>query len=81
MDFFESRIFSICCSPFRYTNYESRKAHDLSENPWASLLFYWDSLNRQVMHGNLRTVLRIVRSRDESIIPEDSTYLGGSELM
>ncbi|MQL92398.1 hypothetical protein Taro_025017 [Colocasia esculenta] len=31
-----------------YTNYGSRKAHDLSENPCASLLFYWDSLNRQV---------------------------------
>ncbi|WCJ35692.1 Pyridoxine/pyridoxamine 5'-phosphate oxidase [Euphorbia peplus] len=31
-----------------YTNYESRKAHDLSENPHASLLFYWDGLNRQV---------------------------------
>ncbi|CAK9163594.1 unnamed protein product [Ilex paraguariensis] len=31
-----------------YTNYESRKARELSENPRASLLFYWDALNRQV---------------------------------
>ncbi|KAK9116660.1 hypothetical protein Sjap_015607 [Stephania japonica] len=31
-----------------YTNYQSKKAHDLSENPRASLLFYWDGLNRQV---------------------------------
>ncbi|GFY85882.1 pyridoxin (pyrodoxamine) 5'-phosphate oxidase [Actinidia rufa] len=31
-----------------YTNYESRKARDISENPHASLLFYWDGLNRQV---------------------------------
>ncbi|XP_038704818.1 pyridoxine/pyridoxamine 5'-phosphate oxidase 1, chloroplastic-like isoform X2 [Tripterygium wilfordii] len=31
-----------------YTNYESRKAHELTENPRASLLFYWDGLNRQV---------------------------------
>ncbi|KAK2992091.1 hypothetical protein RJ640_023474 [Escallonia rubra] len=31
-----------------YTNYESRKARELSENPCASLLFYWDGLNRQV---------------------------------
>ncbi|TKY74450.1 Pyridoxine/pyridoxamine 5'-phosphate oxidase 1 [Spatholobus suberectus] len=31
-----------------YTNYESRKARELSENPRASLLFYWDGLNRQV---------------------------------
>lgn len=32
----------------RYTNYESRKAHDLAENPRAALLFFWDGLNRQV---------------------------------
>eukprot|EP00262_Sarcandra_glabra_P006711 TRINITY_DN19205_c0_g1_i1.p1 TRINITY_DN19205_c0_g1~~TRINITY_DN19205_c0_g1_i1.p1 ORF type:complete len:524 (-),score=86.24 TRINITY_DN19205_c0_g1_i1:107-1678(-) len=31
-----------------YTNYESKKARELSENPQASLLFYWDCLNRQV---------------------------------
>ncbi|KAL2340003.1 hypothetical protein Fmac_007943 [Flemingia macrophylla] len=31
-----------------YTNYESRKGHELSENPRAALLFYWDGLNRQV---------------------------------
>ncbi|KAE9457372.1 hypothetical protein C3L33_10725, partial [Rhododendron williamsianum] len=31
-----------------YTNYESQKAREISENPRASLLFYWDGLNRQV---------------------------------
>jgi pyridoxamine 5'-phosphate oxidase len=30
------------------TNYESRKARELEENPWASLLFHWDPLERQV---------------------------------
>jgi len=30
------------------TNYESRKAHDLSENSSASLLFFWKELERQV---------------------------------
>ncbi|KAI8011786.1 hypothetical protein LOK49_LG06G01836 [Camellia lanceoleosa] len=30
-----------------YTNYESQKAHQISENPHASLLFYWDGLHRQ----------------------------------
>ena len=31
-----------------YTNLESRKAHQLEENPWASLTFYWPILERQV---------------------------------
>ncbi|KAF5740176.1 hypothetical protein HS088_TW11G00242 [Tripterygium wilfordii] len=40
-----------------YTNYESRKAHELTENPRASLLFYWDGLNRQVrVEGSVQKV-------------------------
>ncbi|XP_047946642.1 pyridoxine/pyridoxamine 5'-phosphate oxidase 1, chloroplastic-like [Salvia hispanica] len=31
-----------------YTNYESQKAQQISENPQAALLFYWGALNRQV---------------------------------
>jgi pyridoxamine 5'-phosphate oxidase len=31
-----------------YTNYESRKAIEILENPQVSLLFYWDKLERQV---------------------------------
>ena len=31
-----------------YTNYLSRKAKDLDDNPWASLLFYWSAFWRQV---------------------------------
>ena len=31
-----------------FTNYESQKGHDLEVNPMASLLFYWDPLQRQV---------------------------------
>lgn len=31
-----------------YTNYESRKGHDLECNPRGSLLFYWQALERQV---------------------------------
>ncbi|KAI3895852.1 hypothetical protein MKW98_025643 [Papaver atlanticum] len=40
-----------------YTNYESQKGHDLSDNPRASLLFYWDGLNRQVrVEGHVQKV-------------------------
>ena len=31
-----------------FTNYRSRKGEDLKENPYASLLFYWPELERQV---------------------------------
>jgi pyridoxamine 5'-phosphate oxidase len=45
-----------------YTNYLSRKAHELDENPQACLLFYWSSLWRQVrIEGRVEKV-----SADES---------------
>jgi pyridoxamine 5'-phosphate oxidase len=31
-----------------FTNYESRKGRELADNPFASLLFYWIELERQV---------------------------------
>lgn len=31
-----------------YTNYESHKADDLAQNPQASVVFWWDRLERQV---------------------------------
>jgi pyridoxamine 5'-phosphate oxidase len=31
-----------------YTNYQSRKGHELAENPRAALLFHWVELQRQV---------------------------------
>jgi pyridoxamine 5'-phosphate oxidase len=31
-----------------YTNFESKKAHDIARNPNVSALFYWDCLERQV---------------------------------
>jgi pyridoxamine 5'-phosphate oxidase len=42
-----------------YSNYESRKAQELTANPRAALLFYWDSLGRQVrIEGQVQRVSR-----------------------
>ncbi|XP_059071493.1 uncharacterized protein LOC131062988 [Cryptomeria japonica] len=40
-----------------YTNYESRKAHEILENPNASILFFWEGLHRQELFRMARTVL------------------------
>jgi pyridoxamine 5'-phosphate oxidase len=42
-----------------FTNYGSRKAEDLEQNPQAALLFYWPSLGRQVrVEGRVTRVAR-----------------------
>ncbi len=42
-----------------YTNYNSRKGQNLTDNPKASLVFYWGSLSRQVLiDGNVSLVDR-----------------------
>ncbi len=43
-----------------FTNYRSRKAHDLAENPVAELLFFWSELARQV-----RIAGRVARVSEE----------------
>ena len=40
-----------------YTNYDSRKGHEIAENPQAQILFFWDALERQVrIEGRLEKV-------------------------
>ena len=47
-----------------YTNYRSRKARDLQQNPWAALVFYWAALERQVrIEGSVE---KVRRSQSES---------------
>ncbi len=42
-----------------YSNYQSRKAQELLENPFAALTFYWDKLERQVrIEGKVQKVSR-----------------------
>src|SRR6266536_4391515 len=46
-----------------YTNYESRKARELADNPNAALVFYWAELERQARVNG--TVGRISREESE----------------
>lgn len=45
-----------------FTNYDSRKAEELTENPHAQLLFYWPAIGRQIR----------IEGRVEKISSEDS---------
>ena len=40
-----------------FTNYESKKGRELTQNPYATLLFYWDTFDRQVrIEGSVEKV-------------------------
>jgi len=40
-----------------YTNYKSKKGKDIEDNPYGSVLFYWDRLERQVrIEGKIEKV-------------------------
>jgi pyridoxamine 5'-phosphate oxidase len=47
-----------------YTNYDSRKSRELSENPNAALTFYWADLERQVCVGG--SVSKLSRTESEA---------------
>lgn len=47
-----------------FTNYESRKARELTENPQAALVFYWADLERQVCVAG--PVSRLARDESEA---------------
>jgi len=46
-----------------YTNYESQNGRELTENPQASLCFYWDHIERQVRVGG--SISRLGRVESE----------------
>jgi pyridoxamine 5'-phosphate oxidase len=47
-----------------FTNYDSRKAQDLAENPHAALVFYWSDLERQVCVTGMVSKLSPQESED-----------------
>ncbi len=54
-----------------FTNYESRKGHELAHNPSAALLFYWHALERQI---------RIEGSIEKISVPESDEYFQSRPL-
>ena len=57
-----------------YTNYQSRKAREMAQNPYVALVFYWEWLHRQVRvesgaqtgrHGLVRSPFAAHRKRPE----------------
>ena len=58
-----------------YTNYLSRKGREIGENPHASLLFFWDILERQVrIEGTLVKVQASVSDEYFDSRPLESRY-------
>ena len=56
-----------------YTNYNSRKAVDLSENPHAALVFHWPQLERQVrIEGRVEKISRAESDRYFQTRPRES---------
>jgi pyridoxamine-phosphate oxidase len=56
-----------------YTNYDSRKAADLAENPRAALVFHWPQLERQVrVEGRVEKISRAESARYFQTRPRDS---------
>ncbi|MFJ2989241.1 pyridoxamine 5'-phosphate oxidase [Collimonas sp. NPDC087041] len=75
-----------------FTNYESRKGHDLEEHPHGALLFHWIALERQVrIEGRVEKVSddesdayfnsRPLRSRLGAIASAQSEIIASRELL
>ena len=56
-----------------FTNYQSRKGEELLENPYASLLFYWPELERQIrMEGIIEKASKEVSDAYFAARPQNS---------
>jgi pyridoxamine 5'-phosphate oxidase len=75
-----------------FTNYDSRKARQISQNPYAALLFYWPGLFRQVrVEGKIRKLSarisdqyfssRPLGSRISACISPQSSVIPGREFL
>ncbi|XP_006832579.1 PREDICTED: pyridoxine-5'-phosphate oxidase isoform X3 [Chrysochloris asiatica] len=56
-----------------FTNFESRKGKELDSNPFASLVFYWEPLNRQYLRKKNEELERLYQEQE---VPKPK-YWGG----
>ncbi|XP_071459601.1 pyridoxine-5'-phosphate oxidase isoform X2 [Marmota flaviventris] len=59
-----------------FTNYESRKGKELDSNPFASLVFYWEPLNRQYLRKKNEELEQLYQEQE---VPKPK-YWGGYVL-
>uniref|UniRef100_A0A3Q2H0J6 Pyridoxine-5'-phosphate oxidase n=1 Tax=Equus caballus TaxID=9796 RepID=A0A3Q2H0J6_HORSE len=59
-----------------FTNFESRKGKELDSNPFASLVFYWEPLNRQYLRKKNEELEQLYQERE---VPKPK-YWGGYVL-
>ena len=75
-----------------YTNYHSRKGKEISENPFACMLFFWDRLERQIrIEGTIEKIEvhlsekyfseRPYESRLSAIVSEQSEEIPSREYL
>jgi pyridoxamine-phosphate oxidase len=75
-----------------YTNYHSRKGHELSDNNQATILFYWDIMERQVrIEGTIEQVevsmseeyfaSRPFESRLSAVVSEQSSVVPSRQFL
>ncbi len=59
-----------------FTNYESRKGIELNENPYASLLFFWKELERQVRIEGVVAKTNEEKSTEYFLTRPDASKIG-----
>uniref|UniRef100_A0A8C9CRV9 Pyridoxine-5'-phosphate oxidase n=1 Tax=Phocoena sinus TaxID=42100 RepID=A0A8C9CRV9_PHOSS len=59
-----------------FTNFESRKGQELDSNPFASLVFYWEPLNRQYLRKKNEELEQLYQEQE---VPKPK-YWGGYTL-
>ena len=50
-----------------YTNYDSRKGHQLTQNGYAAICMYWEPLQRQVCEIRMLTTLEMLGSSSDML--------------